>query len=74
MTDAEFPPRTWDRGMWRWYHRQSRICARESAKVLADAVIYGAGFTKISADGVQHIPYRQAMNELMDNAVFAHCL
>jgi hypothetical protein len=56
MTDL---PRTWNRAMWKWYYRQSRICAREAAKALTDAVIYGCGFTKIDAAGIRHVPYQE---------------
>ncbi len=56
-----WPPRSWPRSVWKWYHRESRLCARESAKVFSDAVLYGAGFTRIDAGGVKHVPYWDVM-------------
>ena len=56
-----FPPRTWPRAVWKWYYRQSRISARESEKAFIDAVIYGAGFTRIDASGIKHVPYNEAL-------------
>jgi hypothetical protein len=58
-----FPPRTWTRGIWKWYYRQSRICARESAKAFTDAVCFGAGFTRIDANGIEHVPYNEVMRD-----------
>jgi hypothetical protein len=60
---SDFPPRSWSRSIWRWYWRQSRIAARESTKTMQDLIIYGAGFCRIDADGVTHVPYADIMNE-----------
>lgn len=56
-----FPPRTWTRGMWRWWYREQRIQARESMKAVMDVVLYGAGFVRIGATGVHHVPYHEVI-------------
>ena len=66
--NMSFPPRTWTRPLWHWWYRELRIARRESDKSLMDAVIFGIGFTRVTADGVNHVSY----NDIIADTILAH--
>ena len=54
-----WPPRTWTRGIWRWWHRQQRLNAHEYVKAFSDALLNGCGFMRYDESGTHHVPYRE---------------
>jgi hypothetical protein len=58
----DWPPRTWNRGIWKWWHRASRIAARETSKCMVDMIAYGTGLARVTANGVECIPYKEVMD------------
>jgi len=59
---ADFPPRTWTRGIWKWWYRQTRISRRETDKAFMDTVLFGCGFTRVSPRRITHVPYHAAVD------------
>lgn len=47
------------RAAWRYLYREYRIARRETTSAALDVMLYGAGFVRIDANGVRHVPFQE---------------
>lgn len=52
-------PRSCPRGLWRVLYRRTRVGLRETEKALADMALWGSGYVRLTAEGVEHVPIQQ---------------
>lgn len=55
----KFKTRRVSRALWKHLYREFRIARRESMKVMIDVMAYGRGYSRVTPDGVRHVPYEE---------------
>jgi hypothetical protein len=55
-----FKTRAVKRDLWLLLYRRYRIARREAMKATIDAMLYGFGFTRVTADGtIEYLPFHE---------------